>query len=86
MVYASKFSIYSWETVRQFRNTSLIVDILAEDFLCRFGFDAVLAIFRSYGYGTNASEAVEKIAANKKDYHKHSFCFIICIAAAYQYL
>lgn len=34
---------------------------------------AVLAILRSYGYGANASEAVEKITKDKKDHHKCSF-------------
>ena len=41
----------------------------SEDFLSGDDFDAVLTIFRFYGYGANASEAVEKIAADKKDYH-----------------
>ena len=31
-----------------------------------------------YDYGANASEAVEKIAADQKDYHKFSSCVIIC--------
>lgn len=52
-----------------------------EDFLCEDNFDAVLAIFRSYGYGTSASEAVEKMSTGEKDC---SFCFIACIAAPYQ--
>ena len=35
---------------------------------------AVLAILRSYGYGANASEAVEKITKDEKDHCKCS-CF-----------
>ena len=41
-----------------------------EDFLCGDDFDAVLAIYRSYRYGANASEAVQKIVTGEKDYHK----------------
>ena len=37
-----------------------------EDFLSGYNFEAVLAIFCSYGYVANASEEVEKIAANEK--------------------
>ena len=33
-------------------------------------FKALLAIFCSYDDGASASEAVEKIATEKKDYHK----------------
>ena len=55
-----------------------------DHFLCGNDFDAVLALFHSYAYGTNAAEAVEKMATDEKDYHKYSFCFIICIAAPYQ--
>ena len=35
-------------------------------------FEAVLATFCCYDYGANASEAVQNIAADKKDYHKRS--------------
>ena len=49
---------------------------------CGYDFDCVLAIFRPYDYGTKASEAVEKIALDEKDYPKYSFCFIVCISAA----
>ena len=31
-------------------------------------FEAVLATFCCYDYGTNASEAVQKIATDQKDY------------------
>ena len=56
----------------------------SEEFLCGYNFDAILAIFGYYCYDTNASEAVAKIATDEKDYHKCSFCFIVCIAVAYQ--
>ena len=34
----------------------------------------VLETFFCYDYGANASEAVEKIAADQDDYHKCSLC------------
>ena len=37
-----------------------------------YDFDGVIVIFRSYRYGANASEAVEKIAADEKYYRKCS--------------
>ena len=37
----------------------------SENFFCENDFEAALAIFFSYGYRTNASEAVEKIAMKK---------------------
>ena len=41
-------------------------------------FEAVLATFCCYDYGANASEAVRKIATYQKDYHKCSWCVIVC--------
>ena len=41
-------------------------------------FKAVLALFCYYDYGANASEAVQKIATDQKEYHKCSSCIIIC--------
>ena len=41
----------------------------SEGFLCGDDFDAALAIFRSYFYNANASEAVEKIDTDEKDCH-----------------
>ena len=58
---------------------------LLREFFCGDDFDAVLDIFRSYRYDANASEAVEKIAADEKDYHKCFLSVIVCIATAYQY-
>ena len=46
---------------------------------------AVLAAFCFYKYGANASETVQKIATNQKDYHKFFSCFIVYrIAVIYQ--
>ena len=58
--------------------------VCSEDFPCGDNFDAALAIFRSDYYDANASEAVEKIAANEKVYHKCSPCVIVWIATAYK--
>ena len=55
----------------------------SEDFLCREDIDAVLAVFHFYGYGENASEAVEKIDTDEKDYHKHFLRVKVCITTAY---
>ena len=48
-------------------------------------FEAVLATFYCYDHGAKASEAVHKIPAEEKDYHKCSSCFTVCqIAKIYQ--
>ena len=36
----------------------------SEDFISKDDFESVFATFCCYGYGTNSSEAVEKIATN----------------------
>ena len=41
-------------------------------------FEAVLATFCCYDHGAKASEAVQKIAADKKEYRKCFSCVIIC--------
>ena len=40
--------------------------------------EAVLTTFCCYDYGANASEAVQKIATDQKDYHKCFSCVIVC--------
>ena len=49
-----------------------------EELLSKNDFEAVLAIFCCYEHGANASEAVQKIAADQKEYRKCSSCVIIC--------
>ena len=44
--------------------------VCSKDFLWKYAFDAVLAIFHYYGYGATSSEAVEKIATDEIQYHK----------------
>ena len=41
-------------------------------------FEAVLTTFYCYDYSANASEAVQKIATDQKDYQKCSLCVILC--------
>ena len=43
-----------------------------EDLLSQNDLEAVLPTFCCYDYGVNASEAVQKIASDQKDYHKCS--------------
>ena len=58
---------------------------ICEEMLSENDFEAVLANFYYYDYDANASEAVQKISADQKDYHKCSSSVIICwIAKIYQ--
>ena len=50
----------------------------SEELLSENNFEAVLAFFRCYHNGANASEAVQKIDTDQKEYHKCSSCVIIC--------
>ena len=54
----------------------------SQDFLCEDDFDAALTIFRPHHFNANATEAVEKIPADEKDYRKFSFCVKVCTATA----
>ena len=49
-----------------------------EELISENGFEAVLSTFCCYDHGTNASEAVQKIATDQKEYPKCSLCTIIC--------
>ena len=51
---------------------------LCEELLRENEFEAVLATLCCYDYGTNASDAVQKIPTDKKDYRKCSSCVIGC--------
>ena len=50
----------------------------SERWLSQNDVDAVLATFFCYDYGANASEALQKIATDQKDYPKSSSCIIVC--------
>ena len=49
---------------------------LCGELLSENDFEAVLATFCCYDYGPNASDAVQKIATDQKDYHKCSLPII----------
>ena len=52
-----------------------------EEILSKNDTEAVLATFCCYEYGANASEAVQKIATDQKDYHKCFSYVILCLIA-----
>ena len=49
-----------------------------EELLSEKDFETVLATSCCYGLGVMASEAVQKIATDRKEYRKCSSCVIIC--------
>ena len=49
-----------------------------EELLSENDFETVLATFCCYDHGAKASEAVQKIATDQKEYRKCSLCVIIC--------
>ena len=53
-------------------------DDFCEELLSQNDFKAVLATFCCYDHGPKASEAVQKIAADQKEYRKCSLCVIVC--------
>ena len=68
------------ESIKTAKNGGFCEELLSET-----DFEAILATFYCYDYGANASDAVQKIAADQKDYHKCSSCVTVCwIAEIYQ--
>ena len=56
-----------------------------EELVSENDFEAVLATFYCHDYGANASETVQKIATDQKDYHICSSCVTVCwITKIYQ--
>ena len=53
-----------------------------EELLSENDFEAVLATFCCYDHGAKASEAVQKIPIDEKEYLKCSSCVIICWIAS----
>ena len=49
-----------------------------EDLLSENNIEVVLATFCCYDHGAKASEAVQKIATDKKEHCKCSLCVMIC--------
>ena len=55
----------------------------SEDFLHKNDFEAVLATLCCYDYRINASEAVQNIVIDQKDYHRSSlYVAVLCKAKA----
>ena len=52
-----------------------------DEFLSENDFETVLTTFWCYDYGANASEAIEKITADQKSYHRCSLCVTACYIA-----
>ena len=68
------------EYIKTAKNGGFCEELLSEN-----DFGAVLATFCCYYNSANASDAVRKIATDKKVYHKCSSCGIVCwIAKIYQ--
>ena len=63
----------------------MLLSVSSKDFLSGDDFEAVSAIWYFYYYGANASEAIEKIATDEKDYHKCPLGVIVCCIATVYY-
>ena len=59
--------------IKTARNGSFCEELLSEN-----DFEVALTTFCCYDHGANASETVQKIATDQKEYHKCSSCVIIC--------
>ena len=61
------------EYIKTAKNGDFCEELLSEN-----DFEAVLATFCCYDHDAKVSEAVQKIAADQKDYDKYSSCVTIC--------
>ena len=68
------------EYIKTAKNGAFCEELLSEN-----DFEAILVTFCCYDSGTNASEKVQKIATDQKDYRKFYSYVIVCrIAKIYQ--
>ena len=72
LIFLVEFGISSVEFVRAGRTEHTSYIVQGNDF------EAVLATFCCYDHGAKASELVQKIATDQKEYRKCSLCVIIC--------
>ena len=83
LVFRLNLKYLTWpyrEYIKTAKNGSFCEELLSEN-----DFEAVLATLYCYDYGTNASETVQKIAIDQKDYPIYSSCVRACwIAKLYQ--
>ena len=68
MIFCLNLKFLGWPHSKSIKIAKMIA--CSENCHCGDDFDAVFTIFRSYRYGANASEAVDKITAEEKDYCK----------------
>ena len=76
LIYLLELEIYGVAVQRIHENSQKWC--LCKELLTENGFEAVLASFCSHDYGANGFEAVQKIYADQKEYHKCSSYVIVC--------
>ena len=72
LIFSLEFEISGW-SYRAYINTAKNYDF-SEELWSENGFEADLATFPLYDHGRKASETVQKIAADQKEYRKYSLC------------
>ena len=75
-IFTWTLNIWGWpykEYIKTAKNSGFSEELLSEN-----DFEAVLAALYCFDYGANASEAVQKIATDQKDYKKCSSCVMVC--------
>ena len=78
MIFSLELEIYVVAVQRIHQKSDATDSGFWEEFLSENKFEAILATFCCYDYDANATEAVQKFAADQKDYHKCSSCVIVC--------
>ena len=71
--FLSQRQIYKPPSLSETDSTNFCEELLSENEI-----EDVLAILGCYEYGAKASEAVQKIVTDQKEYRKCSSCVIIC--------
>ena len=82
MIFSLKLDILVW-LYREYIKAAKMA-ACGEGFLYGDDFAVTLAIFCSYGYGTNASESVQKITTDEKVFHKYFVSVIVFLTTTYQ--
>ena len=75
LLICTNFKYLGWpyrEYIKTAKNGGFYDELLSEN-----DFEAVLATFCCYVNDVNASEAIQKIAKDQKDYYECSLCFIV---------
>ena len=82
MIFSLKLDILVW-LYREYIKAAKMA-ACSEGFLYGDDFVVTLAIFCSDGYGTNASESVQKINTGEKVFHKYFVPVIVFLTTTYQ--